>query len=177
MLASAAQAGTVETRTPFGRIEVVEEVRTRDPGEIPIVHVETAWTKLHLRWRSQDGVMGVDVIDNGRIIEVFLNGADCVARTDYLQYSGVAGELEIQDGVRELLASLDKACPRLPAGAAYAPTLADGAADFKAAEDGMRTRALVLFKRPPTRCLPPLPTKDNPFPVALRGPFDPFPCR
>ncbi|KRA56173.1 hypothetical protein ASD79_17595 [Caulobacter sp. Root655] len=170
--AAAAQAGTVETRTPFGRIEMVEEVRTRDPGEPPIMHVATEWTKLHLRWRSADGVMSVDVIDSGGIVQAAIEGADCSASTAYLQYSGVAGEHEIVDGVRTLLALLDKDCPRLPSGATYATTLADGAADFVAAEDGLRSRALILFRRPLTRCLP--PPMNRLFPS---DPFNPFPCR
>lgn len=174
LAASVAQAGTVETRTPFGRIELVEQVRTRDPGEPPIMHVATEWTNLHLRWRSLDGVMSVEVIDSGAMIEAVVNGADCSASTSYLQYSGVAGELAITQGVRDLLASLEKLCPRLPPGAAYSRTLADGAADFAAAEDGLRARALALFKRPLTRCLPPLSTSGA---ALVRGPFEPPPCR
>jgi hypothetical protein len=175
-LAAAAQAGTVETRTPFGRIEMVEEVRTRDPGEPAIMHVDTEWTQLHLRWRSADGVMSVDVIDSGWIIQAAIKGADCSALTAHLQYSGVAGEDEIIDGVRTLLALLDKDCPRLPPGATYATTLADGAKDFAAAEDGFRAWARDLFKRPLTRCLAPSFSKEGQ-PAPVRMPFQPLPCR
>ncbi len=161
--AAAAQAGTVETRTPFGRIEMVEEVRTLDPGEAPLMHMPSEWTKLDLRWRSADGLVRVDVIDDGWIIKarVFAEaGKDlCIASADHLQYGGVAGEDEIKDQLREVIASFANECPVVsPADAvAQARTLADGAADFAAAEDGMRARALELFKRPLTRCLAPLP--------------------
>lgn len=175
LAATVAHAGTVETRTPFGRIEMVEEVRTRDPGEPPIMHVATEWTRLHLRWRSADGVMAVDVVDDGWIIGATARGADCSASSTHLQYSGVAGEAEIKDVVRELLASLDKACPRLPKGAAYAPTLAQGDTDFAAAEDGLRSRALALFRRPPTRCLAPLPTSGSM--MMIMEPFQGPRCR
>lgn len=163
MVASTVQAGTVETRTSFGRIEMVEEVRTLDPGELPIMHMPNEWTKLHLRWRSADGAVRVDLIDDGRLIEAGVSaeaGRDlCAASADHLQYSGVAGEDEIKDGLREIIASLANGCPVVsPAVAvAHARTLADGAADFAAAEDGLRARALQLFKRPLTRCLAPLP--------------------
>jgi hypothetical protein len=163
LAASAAQAGTVETRTAFGRIEMVEEVRTLDPGEMPFMHMANEWTKLHLRWRSADGVVRIDVIDGGWTIEARVSaeaGQDlCIASADHLQYGGVAGEDEIKDQVREVIASLANGCPVVsPAAAvAHARTLADGATDFVAAEDGMRARALQLFKRPLTRCLAPPP--------------------
>jgi hypothetical protein len=163
LLASIAQAGTVETRMPFGRIEMIEEVRTLDRGELPIMHMPNEWTKLHLRWRSADGVVRVDVIDDGRIIEAGVSAEAgkefCISSADHLQYSGVAGEAEIKDQLRNVIASLANGCPVVsPAAAiAHARTLADGAADFAAAENGMRVRALALFKRPLPRCLQPLP--------------------
>jgi hypothetical protein len=183
LLAPAAQAGTVETRTAFGRIELVEEVRTRDPGEPPIMHVATEWTKLHLRWRSADGVVAVDVIDDGWMIEALVTAtvgkASCVSSIDYLQYSGVAGEDEIADDLRahiEWLPSGGCTMFSREASAGYARTLADGAKDFVAAEDGLRARARDLFKRPLSRCLAPPPPKAGQ-PVFVRQPFQPLPCR
>lgn len=177
------RAGTTETRTTFGTIEMVEEVRTRDPGELPIMHVATEWTKLHLRWRSADGVVAVDVIDDGTMIEARVNAtvgkAFCVSSINYLQYSGVAGEHEIEDDVRAQIAWLPSGgCNILSREAAtgYARTLADGAKDFAAAEDGFRARARDLFKRPLTRCLePPFPKEGQPAWVPM--PFQPLPCR
>ena len=184
MAASGVQAGTTETRTAFGRIELVKEVRVRDPGEPPIMHMATEWTKLHLRWRTVDGVVAVDVIDDGRMIEARVTAtvgkASCISSINYLQYSGVAGERAIRDEVRAHVAWLPSGgCTILSreAAAGYAATLADGQDDFAAAEDGLRTVARDLFKRP-TRCLP-LPweswKKDGLVPV--RMPFEPLPCR
>jgi len=187
-LAGAAQAGTVETRTPFGRIEMVEEVRRRDPGEPPIMHVATEWTRLHLRWRSLDGVVALDVVDDGwRIkanIEVRIGQASCLSSADYLQYSGVAGEYDIAGEVRALIARLPTSgCAFFSreASAGYVRTLADGVHDFAVAEDGLRARAGDLFKRPPTRCLVPLPSprpkKGQPEIFMALDPFELPPCR
>lgn len=177
LAASQAHGGTVETRTPFGTIEMVEEVRTRDPGEPPIMHVATEWTKLHLRWGSTDGVVTVDLIDDGWMIEavVAAKGAStsCITSVDHLQYSGAAGEYEIADQMRVVLAWL-KTCPGVSskAAAGYARTLADGAADLTRAEDGLRARARALFRRTPVRCLPPILKKDEPpvIPLPFQGP-------
>lgn len=188
LLAATAQADTVETRTAFGRIERVEEVRTRDPGEPPIMHVATEWMRLHLRWRSLDGVMSVDVVDDGWRIKAYANAtvgkASCVSSADYLQYRGVAGESEIEAGVRDLIARVVAGGCTLvshEAAAVYVRTLADGADDFAAAEDGLRARARDLFKRPPTRCLvpprPPPPKKGQPEIVMIFEPFQAPPCR
>jgi hypothetical protein len=183
LAASVVQAGTTETRTAFGRIEMIEEVRVRDPGEPPIMHVATEWTKLHLRWRSADGGMSIDVIDDGWMIEALFTAtvgkASCVSSTNYLQYSGVAGEYEIEDSVRAHIAWLRSGgCTMLTreAAAGYARTLADGAEDFAAAEDGLRARARDLFKRPLTRCLAPAPPKTGE-PILAPMPFQPLPCR
>ena len=166
-----AHAATVEKTTRFGAIALVEEERRRDPGQAPLIHAADQWTKLHLRWTSRDGVMSVDVADDGEWIEATVDGAGCSTASSYLQYGGV-GELEIADGVRDLLASLDRICPRFVKGMAYAPTLADGAGDFAAAEAAMKARSIVLFKRPPTRCLPP----RGEIPMALT-PYQRPPCR
>jgi hypothetical protein len=182
-LASAAQAGTVETRTAFGRIEMVEEVRTRDPGEPPIMHVATEWTKLHLRWRSVDGLMAVDVVDDGRMIEanvtVGTGEPRCSTSAHYLQYRGAAGEAEIESELRALIARFATWCPIVSTttGTSYARSLADGASDFVEAEDGLRAGARDLFKRPPTRCLAPRPSKARGMLIPVPSPFDPFPCR
>lgn len=162
---------------------MVEEVRVRDPGEPPIMHVATEWTKLHLRWRSVDGGMIIDVIDDGWMIGALFTAtvgeASCVSSINYLQYSGVAGEHEIEDDVRAHIARLPSGgCTILSPEAAigYARTLADGVKDFAAAEDGFRARARDLFKRPPTRCLaPPFPKAGQPAVIPL--PFQPLPCR
>jgi hypothetical protein len=187
LTAASAQAGTVETRTPFGRIEMVEEVRTRDPGEPAIMHVATEWTKLYLHWRSADGVMTVDVIDNGWMITADIRASagkpSCSTGANYLQYRGVAGESEIENELRTVIARFPQWCSIVsPAtGADYARTLADGADDLAAAEDRLRTRSIDLFKHPPTRCLAPPPTRSNKagpevFMMTLDGPR-PLPCR
>jgi hypothetical protein len=173
LAASAVQAGTTETRTAFGRIEMVEEVRVRDPGEPPIMHVATEWTKLHLRWRSVDGWM-IEALFTATVGE-----ASCVSSINYLQYSGVAGEHEIEDDVRAHIARLPSGgCTILSPEAAtgYARTLADGAKDFAAAEDGFRARARDLFKRPATRCLAP-PFSKAGQPAVIPPPFQSSPCR
>lgn len=190
--AGGARAGTVETRTPFGRIEMVEEVRTRDPGEPPIMHVATEWTKLHLRWRSRDGVVSVDIVDDGWMIKAYVDAtvgkASCLSSVNYLQYSGVAGESEIEAEVRDLIARLlaTRGCALVSreVSADQVRTLADGAEDFAAAEVGLRARARDLFKRPPTRCLapppqppPPRPKKGQPEILMIPEPFESLPCR
>lgn len=185
-LTAAAQAGTVETRTPFGRIEMVEEVRTRDPGEPAIMHVATEWTKLYLHWRSADGVMTVDVIDNGWMITADIRASagkpSCSTGANYLQYRGVAGESEIENELRTVIARFPQWCSIVsPAtGADYARTLADGADDLAAAEDRLRTRANDLFKRPLTRCLAPPPRSKKAGPEVIMMTLDgppPLPCR
>ncbi len=189
LAASAAVAGTVETRTAFGRIEMVEEAWTLDPGATPLIGMANAWTKLHLRWRSADGLMAVDVIDDGWMITADLSAGvgkpSCSTSINYLQYSGVAGEFEIQPELRAAIARFAKWCPVVsPAtGARYAATLADGAVDFVAAENGLRTRTRERFGRSPARCLTPAPpppgsrNKGPQLPVmALDGPPI-LPCR
>jgi len=188
LVASVARAGTIETRTSFGRIEMVEEVRTPDPGELPIMDMPDTWTKLHLHWRSADGVVGVDVTDDGRIVEARVSAEAgkqfCISSADHLQYSGVAGEAEIKDQLQNLIASLAAGCPVIvpPTAVAHARTLADGGPDFAVAENAMRARALVLFQHPLTRCLAPLPPprrskKDGPEVIPmLDGPPSPT-CR
>jgi hypothetical protein len=185
LLTPAAQAGTVETRTSFGRIEMVEEVRTLDPGELPIMHMPNEWTKLHLRWRSLDGVMSVDVVDDGWMMKADITAtfgkATCFTYRDHLQYRGLAGESEIPDQVRDAMMSFDENCSELSpkTRAAYARTLADAAQDLAVAEDGMRTRARVLFKRSLVRCVAPPPRSKSERLDPIPMPYGPPPpdCR
>ncbi|MET0309902.1 MAG: hypothetical protein ABW023_14445 [Sphingomonas sp.] len=149
-----AAARTVEEETRFGSIELVVETRTRDPGEPPIMHVATEWTKLRLRWRPKTGDMRVDLIDDGGGLRIEGRGHDCLSAAQGQRYGKRLGEAALWNALRAHLDSLMAVCPRISPRQArtYRQAFAMSRDDYVAAIEAMKKRALTLFRRPLMRC-------------------------
>jgi hypothetical protein len=165
---SAARAETVMQETSFGAFTLVREIKTRDPGEPLIMHVATEWTKLHLRWRSRTGDMRVELIDNGGMLEIDMDGHECSSGARYLRYGKRLGEPALWSDMNSMLASLTKICPRIePARrAAYAAEFALARDDYVAGIEALKKRAARLLNPSLTRCRR-LQTSVIPDPYAL----------
>ena len=155
--AGSAFAATTQQSTPAGPYELVVEVRTADPGEAPIMHVATEWTRLHLRWRSADRRLILNLADDGYIMALDLDGYDCGSRTAYLTYGKRSGAPQLRRMLRWSLDNLVKVCPRVPAPlrAAYRAEYANAERDFPAAMEAMKRKAIELYNGRLERCLPP----------------------
>jgi len=155
-LARPASGGTTEQSTPYGAFNVIVEVRTADPGEVPIMHVNTEWTKLRLRWSSADAALTADLIDNGRFMVIELKGYDCFSNSFYFAYRNRAGEPDLRWRLADALANLLKVCPRIPEPlrAAYIAEFERSEADYRIAVEAMKAQALLLFYNTLKRCLP-----------------------
>ena len=164
---SPALATTVEHPTQFGRFELVEEVRTHDPGEPLIMHVATEWTKYHLRWRSIDGVVRFALTDDGEKVAAFFEGKDCSSASAFQQFSGRVGEPALFHEAMQQLGELFKACPRVTATEHqhYVREFASSTNDFIPAVEALKQRGAKKFGSWRNRC------------VSRAPGFDPFaPC-
>jgi len=166
---SAAPAETVVRETGFGAFTLVQETRTPDPGEPPIMHVATAWTKLHLRWRSKTGDMMVEIIDDGGKLEIDTEGHGCLSATRYLLYGKRLAEPALWSDIRQALAGIMEVCPRIEPGQreAYAAEFARAHDDYIAGIEAMKRRAVKLFGPSLKRCPPPKDNMPGPFGMCL----------
>lgn len=164
---SSALAATVEHLTGFGKFDLVEEVRTRDPGEPPIMHVATEWTKYHLRWRSSDNVVRFALTDDGEQLSASFEGRECSSRSAFQQFSGKTGEPILFDEALKQLGQTFEVCPRVSAAERqhYAREFALSADDFVPAVEALKLSGAKKFGSWRNRCIDRAPG------------FDPFaPC-
>lgn len=144
----ASQAGTVERRMSFGSISLVEEIRTRDPGEPATMHVATEWTKLHLRWIPGSGDLLLDLVDNGGTLQIEVRGHDCSSIASYRRYSLAIGEPELWQSLKGSLHHLVETCPRISPeqGAAYEREFSRTYDDYIAGVEALKVHARHSFK-------------------------------
>ena len=155
-IALPASAKTIETRTVFGTVVLIEETRTRDPGEPLIMHAVTEWTKLRLHWEASDEGFNVELIDDGGTLSIEQKGHDCASGGGLQRYEQRTGEDRLWRIMNASLAELTKLCPRISREQAvrYAAGLRAAHDDFIAAVEAMKRRALALYQRPLRRCRP-----------------------
>jgi len=149
-----ARAETTEQRTAFGKVVLIQEVRRRDPGQPPLMHVADEWTKLHLRWTAATGDMMVEIVDDGRTLSIAVDGHECSLTSSYERYARQPGEPALQRQMRAYLQQLARGCPRIPLvrAQAYAQAFADTRDDFVAGVEALKRRATRVFKRDLARC-------------------------
>lgn len=175
LLAVAAWSGTVEHRTGFGSMTLIQEEWTRDPSQPPMIHAPNAWKKLHLRWQAPDGDLTVALVDNGRILQIDTSGHGCLRSAYYYGYGRKTGEPLLWRAMTGELRAFATACPRVPAmrAAAYAKAFAGTRDDFVAGVEALKKRAVTVVATNLARCSPPKePFLINPDPYADRcGPM------
>jgi len=150
-------AATVEQSQRFGTFALITEVRTRDAGEPVIMHVATEWTKLHLRWRSQDGSLVANLTDDGGMLKIDVESeAKCFLSAAYQRYLGKSGEPALWQATTMAVRDLLRACLRVDRSAAlsYTRELAQSAHDFETGVEAMKSRSIVLFGPTLKRCRP-----------------------
>lgn len=150
------QAKTVETKTTFGLVELVQEVRTRDPGEPEIMHVATEWTKLRLVWKSRDGDLTVRLEDDGQMLDVYVEGHECATRAPFQRYALQVGETGLWNSAMSNMRSIVAACPRITAQQkrSYVREISLAQDDFVPAVEALKSRARVVFQTDLKRCRP-----------------------
>lgn len=149
-------AKTTEQRTEFGLLSLVQETRTPDPGEPPIMHVATEWTKLHLRWTSRAGDMTVDLVDDGSMLQIDVSGHDCSSAAPYQRYRQEIGEPRLLAQMRMNLTELLKVCPRVSRSQAaiYVQEFGGIKNDYVAGVEALKQRARNTFTNTLARCRP-----------------------
>jgi hypothetical protein len=160
-------AKTVERKTKIGTLLLVEENRTSDPGEPPPLHIANEWTKLHLRWIALSGDMTIDLEDDGHMLQIVVDGHDCIGSAPFQRYRQREGEPEIWAEMHSSLLAVLKACPRIGAdqAAIYIRGLREAGADFAVGVEALKHLARQTFRNTLARCRP----RRNP---VVLGPFD-----
>lgn len=154
MLAVAAWSGTVEHRTAFGSMTLIQEEWTRDPGELPIMHAPDAWKKLHLRWDAREGDVSVELLDDGRVLQIGVRGHDCLQAATFYHYARRTGEPALWRDMVGQLDALGKICPRISAERRQALNreFATARDDFVVGVEALKKRAATVVARDLNRC-------------------------
>lgn len=157
MLAVAAWSGTVEHRTVFGSMTLIQQAWTRDPSQPPIMHVADSWKKLHLRWDAPGGDMAVSLVDDGHILEIAVQGHDCSSSGPYRHYRGRIGEPALWMQMQAQMIELMRLCPRISREQSVAYLRAFGGArdDFIAGVEALKKRTAIFLGPKLERCRPP----------------------
>jgi len=157
MVAFAAWSGTVEHRTSFGSVTLIQQAWTRDPSQPPIMHVPNSWKKLHLRWDAPDGDMAVSLIDDGQILEIAVEGHDCSSSGPYRHYRRRIGEPILWMQMQTQMLVLMRLCPRISRDQSIAYLRAFGGTrdDFIAGVEALKKRAAIFLGPKLERCRPP----------------------
>jgi hypothetical protein len=156
-------AATIEQSRSFGTIALIEEVRTREPDEPPIMHVATEWTKLHLRWRSKDGSLIVSLTDNGGMLQIDVKTeSECFLSAPYQRFR-TGGEPVLWQAMTTAARDLLHACPRVKRTAAlfHLRELGQSANDFQTGVAAMKSRSILLFGKTLKRCRPQSVTRQH----------------
>jgi hypothetical protein len=163
-------AATVEQSRSFGTIALIEEVRTREPDEPLIMHVATEWTKLHLRWRSEDSSLIVNLTDDGGMLQINVKtGFECFLSAPYQRFR-TGGEPALWQAMTTAARDLLRACPRVRRTAAlsYLRELGQSATDFQTGVAAMKSRSILLWGKTLKRCRPQPVTRQ---PMIITDPF------
>ena len=163
-------AATVEQSRSFGTFALIEEVRTREPDEPLIMHVATEWTKLHLRWRSRDSSLIVNLTDDGGMLEIDVKTeSECFLSAPYQRFR-TGGEPALWQAMTTAARDLLRACPRVKRTAAlsYLREFGQAANDFQTGVAAMKSRSILLFGKTLKRCRPRSVTRQ---PMIITDPF------
>lgn len=150
-------AATIEQSQGFGTFALITEVRTRDAGEPESVHFATEWTRLHLRWRSQDRSLVADLSDDGGMLKIEVKSdAECSSSSSFHRYRNTSGEPALWQATTTAVRDLLRICPRVSRSAAlsYSRELAHAADDFQTAMEAMKSRSIAMFGSSLKRCRP-----------------------
>lgn len=156
MLAAAAWSGTVEHRTAFGSMTLIQEEWTRDPDQPPMIQAPNAWKKLHLRWQAPTGGMTVELTDDGQFLEFAIKGYDCSRMSWGFRYNGSVGEPGLWREMTQGLRDFAKTCPRIPAEhqASNMRAFAGAGDDFIPGIEALKKRATPMLGPTLKRCRP-----------------------
>ncbi|WP_448661856.1 hypothetical protein ACG3SL_14380 [Sphingomonas sp. CJ20] len=152
----AAPAETTERASNFGAITVVEEVRTRDPGAPPVMHVATEWTRLHLRWQTQDRRLSVTLRDDGEMLDIDVSAGDCLLFARYQRFEPAKGEPALWRSMIAAVRTQLQRCAGIKPSAAtsYQAEMRRADSDFALAVEAMKDRSRVVFGPNLKRCRP-----------------------
>lgn len=110
--------------------------------------------RLHLGWRSADGRLTLDLTDDGEAMRADVGVRFCRVIVQYMRYRNRPGEPRLRRSLRDAVGGLLDRCEAVPA-PERAPWLAEydrAEADFPAAIEAMKRRALRLFGGDLKRC-------------------------
>jgi hypothetical protein len=150
-------AATVEQKQSFGAFSLIDEIRTREPGEAEIMHVATEWTKLHLRWRSQDGNLVVNITDDGLMLQIDVaSESNCSRSAPHQKFQSTRGEPALWQATTAAVRDLLRVCLRVKRAAAlsYLHEMRQSAGDFEMGVEAMKSRSVILFGKTLKRCRP-----------------------
>lgn len=153
-IASGAEARITESRTPLGTFTLIEEVSVLEPGELPIMHVDQDWTKLHLVFSTADKVTKVEIIDDGGSLEIAIEAAGCLSRSYPFGYDPAPSGRKLHRAMEASLNALFKLCRTLPAAqkSRHLTELRQAHPEFGAALEALKARATTTFGGWRRRC-------------------------
>jgi hypothetical protein len=140
-------AVTVRNAASF---QLLEE---KDTSSFQEIHIPHGWTKLRLVFTTSDRLAHVQVEDDGGAVTIRVTGPNCFSISRYYQYGERNGESHLYDGMYRTLRQALPRC-RVPNEVArdYLRQLRRARADFPAAMQMMKSRALLLFHTLGSRC-------------------------
>ena len=142
-------ASAADRAARFGALSVEQSAKIGPGGSVE--------DRLHLRWRSADGLAWLDLIDDGETMRGEADARSCRVTIHYQKYDWRAGEPRLRRRLSGMLDSMAEYCSNVAAGdrarwrSEY--QLAEG--DFPAAIEEMKRRALLLFDGEMKRCRQP----------------------
>jgi hypothetical protein len=165
-IASGAEARTTEVRTPLGAFTLVEEVSVLEPDELPIMHVDQDWTKLHLVFRTADKLTKVEIIDDGSSLEIAIEAGRCLSRTYPFGYDLRPRGEKLHRAMEASLDALFKLCRTLSEAqkSRHLTELRQSRPEFGGALEAMKARSTAVFGGWRRRCTKYSSRRsDNPF--------------
>lgn len=151
---SGAEARIAESRTPLGMFTLVEEVSVLGPDEVPIMHVDQDWTKLHLVFSTADRLTKLEVVDDGGNLEIAIDSAGCLSRSYPFGYGEDPRGRKLHRAMEAAAKALFKICPKLSPTqkSRYLAELRQTRSEFPEALAAMKTRATAIFGGWRRRC-------------------------
>ena len=147
-----AEARITKTRIPLGKYTLIEEISAE---EVPIMHVNQNWTKLHLSFLTSDNVAEVSVVDNGAHLNIIVHVAGCNGGDSPYGYVEKRPSKELYFNTVRAAKALFNDCPTLTAGQTnrYLAELRQARSEWPAAFDALKSRAQKVFGGWHKRCV------------------------
>jgi len=155
------------TAQAVGAFQILEE---KDTSSFREAHIPYGWTKFHLSFTTADRGAYVTLMDDGRVLGIYLQVPGCWDMSHYYQYGAHGDEGQLYDVMARRFGHILRNCSRQDRRAReHQREFQLARADFPAALRLMRAKASRVFGRDEKRCRRPTP---EPYEFAFRCEMD-----